>query len=53
MLAADVYSQYQLEYLNDSVRKSSGWGGRNHIYLHYTDWAVFCSHLQCLSFKSC
>ena len=53
VLAADVYSQYQLEYLNDSVRKSEWVGRENHIYLHYTDWAVFCSHLQCLSFKSC
>ena len=51
VLAADVYSQYQLEYLNDSVRKSEWVGRENHIYLHYTDWAVFCSHLQCLSFK--
>lgn len=51
MLAEDVYSQYQLEYLCDTVRKSEWAGRENHVYLHYTDWAVFCSYLQCLSFK--
>lgn len=49
ILAKDVYSQYQLEYLTDNVRKSEWVGRENHIYLHYTDWAVFCAHLQCLS----
>ena len=51
VLAEDVYSQYQLEYLNDSVRKSEWVGQENHIYLHYKDWGTFCAHLQCLSFK--
>ncbi len=51
ILAEDVYSQYQLEYLNDNVRKSEWVGRENHIYLHYTDWAVFCAHLQCLKLK--
>lgn len=51
VLASDVYSQYQLEYLNDNVRKSEWVGRENHIYLHYSDWTTFCSHLQCLSFK--
>lgn len=51
ILAQDVYSQYQLEYLNDTVRKSEWVARENHIYLHYTDWVVFCSHLQCLDFK--
>lgn len=50
VLAEDVYSQYQLEYLNDNVRKSEWVGRENHIYLHYTDWTIFCAHLQCLSF---
>ena len=49
ILAKDVYSQYQLEYLTDNVRKSEWVGRENHIYLHYTDWAVFCAYLQCLS----
>ena len=49
ILAKDVYSQYQLEYLTDNVRKSEWVGRENHIYLHYTDWAVFCAHLHCLS----
>lgn len=49
VLAEDVYSQYQLEYLNDNVRKSEWVARENHIYLHYTDWPVFCAHLQCLS----
>lgn len=52
ILAKDVYSQYQLEYLNDNVRKSEWVGRENHIYLHYTDWAIFCAHLQCLSIYS-
>ena len=50
VLAEDVYSQYQLEYLTDTVRRSEWVGRENHIYLHYTDWAVFCAYLQCLSF---
>lgn len=50
ILATDVYSQYQLEYLNDNVRKSEWVGRENHIYLHYSNWATFCAHLQCLSF---
>lgn len=51
ILARDVFSQYQLEYLNDTVRKSEWVGYENHIYLHYTDWAIFCAYLQGLSFK--
>lgn len=50
ILAQDVYSQYQLEYLNDNVRKSEWVGRENHIYLHYTDFTVFCAYLQCLDF---
>lgn len=51
VFAADVYSQYQLEYLNDNVRKSEWAAKENHIYLHYTQWETFCSYLQCLAFK--
>ena len=51
VLAEDVYSQYELEYLNDNVRRSEDVGRENHVYLHYTDWAVFCSYLQCLSLR--
>lgn len=51
ILAADVYSQYQLEYLYDSVRKSEWVARDNHIYLHYTNKATFFAHLQCLDFK--
>lgn len=51
ILASDVYSQYQLEYLNDNVRKSEWVGRENHIYLHYTDWLTFCAYLQCLDFQ--
>ena len=50
ILAKDVYSQYQLEYLSDNVRKSEWIGQENHIYLHYSDWAEFCSYLVCLDF---
>lgn len=48
ILAQDVYSQYQLEYLNDTVRRSEWVGRENHIYLHYTDWGQLCARLQCL-----
>lgn len=50
ILADDVYSQYQLEYLNDNVRKSEWVARENHIYLHYTDFLTFCSWLQVLNF---
>lgn len=51
ILAENVFSQYELEYLNDNVRRSEDIGRENHIYLHYTDWGVFCSYLQCLSLR--
>ena len=51
ILADDVYSQYELEYLNDTVRRSEDAARENHIYLHYSDWGVFCAHLQCLNFR--
>jgi len=50
ILADDVYSQYELEYLHDNVRRSEDVGRENHLYLHYADWAFFCAHLQCLDF---
>lgn len=52
VLANDVYSQYELEYLNDNVRRSEDVARENHIYLHYTDWGIFCSYLQCLTLRS-
>ena len=51
ILAKDVYSQYELEYLNDNVRKSEWVGRENHIYLHYADWGEFCAYLQVLSLR--
>ena len=51
ILAKDVYSQYELEYLNDNVRPSEWVGRENHIYLHYTDWGAFCAHLQILNVR--
>ena len=51
VLAADVYSQYELEYLRDNVRKSEWVGRENHVYLHYTDWGIFCAYLQILSLR--
>ena len=51
VLARDVFSQYQLEYLNDNVRKSEWVGRENHIYLHYTDWTTFCAYLQGLELR--
>jgi len=51
VLASNVFSQYELEYLNDNVRKSEDIGRENHIYLHYSDWDIFCSYLQCLNLR--
>ena len=51
ILAADVFSQYELEYLVDNVRPSEYIARENHIYLHYTDWGVFCAYLQCLNLR--
>jgi len=51
ILADNVYSQYELEYLVDNVRSSEYIGRENHIYLHYLDWAVFCSYLVCLDMR--
>ncbi|MEG2144587.1 MAG: hypothetical protein RRY40_04575, partial [Oscillospiraceae bacterium] len=47
----DVYSQYQLEYLYDNVRKSEWVARDNHIYLNFTSWGDFCSYLQVLDFS--
>lgn len=52
ILARNGFSQYELEYLNDNVRKSEHVAKENHIYLHYTDWAQFCAYLQCLNLRS-
>lgn len=52
VLAEDVYSQYELEYLNDNVRRSEDVGRENHVYLHYSDWGAFCAHLQCLNLSA-
>ena len=49
ILASDVYSQYELEYLNDNVRPSEWCARENHIYLHYESWEEFCSWLQVLN----
>lgn len=51
ILAKDVYSQYELEYLYDNVRPSEWVGRENHIYLHYADWGTFCACLQCLNIR--
>ena len=51
VLADDVYSQYELEYLVDNVRPSEWVARENHIYLHYTDWAEFCSWLQVINLR--
>ncbi len=48
VFASDVFSQYELEYLNDNVRPSEWCARENHIYLHYTDWVQFCAWLSVL-----
>lgn len=51
ILAGDIFSQYELEYLRDNVRRSEDVARENHIYLHYTSWAEFCAYLPCLNMK--
>jgi len=51
IFASNVYSQYELEYLNDNVRKSEWVARENHIYLHYSDWNTFCSYLQVIDLR--
>lgn len=51
ILAKDIFSQYELEYLRDNVRDSTYVAKENHIYLHYTNWAVFCAYMQCLNIR--
>lgn len=51
ILATDVFSQYELEYLNDNVRKSEHIGRENHVYPHYTSWETFCAWLQVLNLR--
>lgn len=51
ILAKDVYSQYELEYLYDNVRPSEDIGRENHIYLHYESWETFCAYLQVLNIR--
>lgn len=51
ILADDVTSQYELEYLKDNVRDSERVGRENHVYLHYRDWGTFCAYLQCWNLR--
>lgn len=51
VLARDIFSQYELEYLRDNVRRSEDVGRENHIYLHYSSFAAFCAWLPCLNLK--
>ena len=51
VLAQDIYSQYELEYLRDNVRRSEDVARENHIYLHYSSWEEFCAYLTCLNMK--
>ena len=51
VLAGEVFSQYELEYLHDNVRPSEAVGRDNHVYLHYGDWGTFCAWLQVLDFR--
>lgn len=51
VFAQDVYSQYELEYLRDNVRRSEDVAMENHIYLAYSDWNEFCAYLQVLNIR--
>ena len=51
ILAENIFSQYELEYLVDCVRPSEWVAKDNHIYLHYTDWGEFCSWMQIINLR--
>ena len=51
VLAENIFSQYELAYLRDNVRRSDWVGYENHVYLHYSDWGSFCSYLALLDMK--
>ena len=51
ILAQEVFSQYELEYLRDNVRRSEDVARENHVYLAYPDWSEFCSYLQILDMR--
>ncbi len=51
IFAENIFSQYELEYLKDNVRRSDWIARENHIYLHYPDWGTFCSWLALLDMK--
>ena len=51
ILAKDVFSQYELEYLRDNVRRSEDAAMENHVYLAYSSWEEFCSYLQILDIR--
>ncbi len=51
ILAEDVFSQYELEYLRDNVRRSEDVAMENHVYLAYSGWGEFCSYLQILDVR--
>lgn len=51
ILAKDVFSQYELEYLRDNVRRSEDVAMENHVYLAYSSWGEFCSYLQILDVR--
>lgn len=50
LLIREKYSQYDLQYLVDNVRKSEDFGGDNHIYLYYESYEEFCSYMQIIDF---
>ena len=51
VFAKNIFSQYELQYLRDNVRRSEDLGKENHVYLHYSDWGEFCAWLQVLEIR--
>lgn len=49
--AEDIYSQYELEYLYENVRKSEWVAKDNHIYLCYSNFEEFENYLQIIDFS--
>ena len=51
VVVSDLYSMRGLEYLNESINPQSDEWVDSFVYLHFSDWGTFCSHLQVLDFS--
>ena len=51
LLIKDEFNINNIKYLYDNIRKSENYGDDNHIYLHYSNFNVFCTYLQVMDFE--